>query len=126
MAGDAMKIHYTQSFNVKTIVQPLWWDNSCEEAKSKKYSLLRKFRSTNSSNDYTAYITHRNRFKSTCKLKKKHFQRKRRSDLMYANMQHANLWYSLERKGISQNSKFLKIFKSMYSQLKSCVKIKNG
>ena len=23
MAGDAMKIHYTQSFNVKTIVQPL-------------------------------------------------------------------------------------------------------
>ena len=33
MAGDAMKIHYTQSFNVKTIVQPLWWDNSCKEAK---------------------------------------------------------------------------------------------
>ena len=43
----------------------------------------------------------------------------------FDSIQHANLWYSLERKGISQNSKFLKIFKSMYSQLKSCVKIKN-
>ena len=29
-------------------------------------------------------------------------------------------------KGIKQDGKFLMIFKSMYSQLKSCVKIKNG
>lgn len=44
----------------------------------------------------------------------------------FDSIQHANLWYSLERIGIAQNSKFLKIFKSMYSQLKSCVKIQNG
>ncbi|MCG7892781.1 MAG: reverse transcriptase family protein, partial [Candidatus Thiodiazotropha endolucinida] len=44
----------------------------------------------------------------------------------FDSIQHANLWLSLERKGISENSKFLKIFKSMYSQLKSCVKVKDG
>ena len=44
----------------------------------------------------------------------------------FDSIQHANLWHSLERKGISQNSKFLRMFRSMYSQLKSCVKIENG
>ena len=40
----------------------------------------------------------------------------------FDSIQHANLWHSLERKGISQNSKFFRVFQSMYSQLKSCVK----
>lgn len=40
----------------------------------------------------------------------------------FDSIQHTCLWYSLERKGVSENSKFLKIFKSMHSQLKSCVK----
>ena len=42
----------------------------------------------------------------------------------FDSIQHANIWHSLERKGVSQNSIFLRIFRSMYSQLKSCVKIK--
>ena len=33
---------------------------------------------------------------------------------------------SLKRKGIPENSKFLKVFQSMYKQLKSCVKIENS
>ena len=44
----------------------------------------------------------------------------------FDSIQHVNLWHSLIRKGINQDSKFLMIFKSMYSQLKSCVKVKNG
>ena len=44
----------------------------------------------------------------------------------FDSIQHASLWYSLERKDIRPNSKFLSIFKSMYSQLKSCVKVKDG
>ena len=43
------------------------------------------------------------------------------------SIQHASSWLSLERKGISQNSIFLRMFRSnMYTQLKSCVKVKNG
>ena len=44
----------------------------------------------------------------------------------FDSIQHANLWYSLQRKGINPGGKFLTIFKSMYSQLKSCVKVKKG
>ena len=44
----------------------------------------------------------------------------------FDSIQHSNLWNSLERKGIKQDGKFLMIFKSMYSQLKSCFKVKNG
>ena len=44
----------------------------------------------------------------------------------FDSIHHASLWFSLERKGINPNGKFLFIFKSMYSQLKSCVKVKNG
>ena len=39
---------------------------------------------------------------------------------------HRNLWSSLTRKGIQEHSKFLKIFKSMYCNLKSCVKVQNS
>ena len=36
---------------------------------------------------------------------------------------HNKIWDSFKRKGINENGKFLKIFHSMYIQLKSCVKI---
>ncbi len=39
---------------------------------------------------------------------------------------HDNLWRCLIRKGIKDDSKFLNIFKSMYSNLRSCVKVKDG
>ena len=44
----------------------------------------------------------------------------------FDNIQHDGLWFSPERKGISQNGNFLSISRSMYSQLKSCVTVNNG
>ena len=44
----------------------------------------------------------------------------------FDSIQHDSLWFSLERKGISPNGKSLSIFRSMYSQFKSWVKVNNG
>ena len=41
----------------------------------------------------------------------------------FDSIPHNKIWDSLKRKGINENGKFLKIFHSMYKQLKSCVKI---
>ena len=44
----------------------------------------------------------------------------------FDSIQHEKMWDSLKRKGIPENSKFLRVFQSMYKQLKSCVKIENS
>ena len=44
-AGKCLKTKYNQTEKRKK--QPPWWDKECETAKSYKYSLLRKFRCTN-------------------------------------------------------------------------------
>ena len=44
----------------------------------------------------------------------------------FDSIRHDKLWDSLERKGIPENSKFLKVFQSMYKRLKSCVKVENS
>ena len=44
----------------------------------------------------------------------------------FDSIRHDKLWDSLKRKGIPDNSKFLKVFQSMYKQLKSCVKVENS
>ena len=44
----------------------------------------------------------------------------------FDNCGHQELWNSLVRKGIDTDSKLLAVFKSMYAQLKSCVKLKSG
>ena len=44
----------------------------------------------------------------------------------FDSIPHNKIWDSLQRKGINSNSKFLKIFQSMYNQLKSCVKVNNS
>ena len=44
----------------------------------------------------------------------------------FDNCSHKKLWESLIRKGISPDSKLIRVFKSMYEQLKSCVKVENG
>ena len=44
----------------------------------------------------------------------------------FDSIQHKKMGNSLKRKGIPENSKFLKVFQSMYKQLKSCVKIENS
>ena len=43
----------------------------------------------------------------------------------FDSINHSKLWDSLQRKGINNDSNFLKIFKSMYNQLKSCDKVNN-
>ena len=44
----------------------------------------------------------------------------------FDSIPHNKIWDSLKRKGINENGKFLKIFRSMYNQLKSCVKVNNS
>ncbi|MCG8044707.1 MAG: endonuclease/exonuclease/phosphatase family protein [Candidatus Thiodiazotropha taylori] len=44
----------------------------------------------------------------------------------FDSIPHNKLWESLRRKGINDDSKIMKTFKSMYSQLKSCVKVSNS
>ena len=44
----------------------------------------------------------------------------------FDSIQHEKMCDSLKRKGIPENSKFLKVFQSMEKQLKSCVKIENS
>ena len=39
---------------------------------------------------------------------------------------HDKLWDSFKRKGIPENSKFQKVFQSIYKQLKSCVQVENS
>ena len=46
--------------------------------------------------------------------------------LAFDSIQHEKMWDSLKRKGIPENRNFLKVFQSMYKQLKSCVKIENS
>ena len=101
-AGDSMKVHYKQSTSFYNIEQPIWWDSACNEAKLKKYRMLRKFRATNSPDDYTAYKTQRNRFKSICKLKKKDSQHKRRSDLIHARQNPKLFWQTIKGNNVSQ------------------------
>ena len=45
---------------------------------------------------------------------------------MFDRILHNKIWDSLQRKGLNENSKFLRIFQYMYSQLTSCVKINDS
>ena len=44
----------------------------------------------------------------------------------FDSIQNEKMWDSLKRKSIPEYSKFVKVFQSMYKQLKSCVKIENS
>ena len=44
----------------------------------------------------------------------------------FDSIQHDSLWFSLERIGKIPNCKFYPLFRLMYSQLKSCVKVNDG
>ncbi len=46
-----------------------WWDVECDSMKSRKNTLLRKFRLTDSHADLLEYTTYRNQFKQLCKTK---------------------------------------------------------
>ena len=44
----------------------------------------------------------------------------------FDSIPHNKIWDSLKRNGVNEYGKFLKIFRSMYNQLKSCVKVNNS
>ena len=44
----------------------------------------------------------------------------------FDNCAHPKIWECLARKGINPYCKFLKVFKSMYAQSNSCVKLPGG
>ena len=44
----------------------------------------------------------------------------------FDSIPHHKIWDSFQRKGLYENSIFLRIFHSMYRQLKSCIKINDS
>ena len=66
-----------QNLNVCSYNEP-WCDKNCHEAKVYKYSLLRKFRLTNSDKDHNNYLEAKGKFKRICKSKKEEYNRCKR------------------------------------------------
>ena len=54
-----------------TNMQPLWWDDECDDLKQVKDTAHRKFRLTNDSEELQFYIFSKKDFKKRCKMKKK-------------------------------------------------------
>ena len=82
-AGDLMRVKLKQPrYYINKVCQPLWWDPACSRAKSTKQGALRKFRTTNSCEDFISYKIQRSRFKAMCKLKKRKFEKEKRSELI--------------------------------------------
>ena len=104
-SGNLMEVNFNKSKNNDTKNQTLWWDPACEEAKSLKYKALRKFRATNSPEDFATYKSQRNRFKSLCKLKKNDFQRKRRSALLDSKDNPKLFWQTIKGNSVSKTEK---------------------
>ena len=50
--------------NFKRSLQPLWWDEQCDNLKKQKYTYLRKFRASNLASDLNEYKDRRNIFKN--------------------------------------------------------------
>ena len=71
-AGDLMRVKLQQPrYFINKVCQPLQCDPACSQAKSTKLGALRKFRPTNSCEDFTSYKIQLILFKAMCKLKKK-------------------------------------------------------
>ena len=90
-SGENMKI---KPFNNKfeRITQPEWWDNECQRLKSNKFSLLRKFRFTNSEVDFNTYKTAKNRFKNVCRFKRLKLEKSKRKELLNASKNPKQYW----------------------------------
>ena len=122
-AGDLMKIKFSKhGSNKVATAQPEWWDQSCSLQKSKKFKALRKFRTTNSEGDFQQYKAERNHFKSLCKVKKKEFQKKRRSVLIEARNRPKDFWKTIKannkvstRKTEISNSDWVNYFRTLFS-----------
>ena len=74
---------------------PAWWDRSCHEAKTSKYSLLRRFRITNNYLEFKRYVEVRNHFKSICSRKKSKFLLNKRQTLINSRNNPTDFWRGL-------------------------------
>ena len=69
-AAASMKVRNTTKM-YDTNMQPLWWDDECDDLKQVKYTANRKFRLPNDREDLQFYIFSKKDFKKRCKMKKK-------------------------------------------------------
>ena len=96
-AGDLMRVKLKQPrYFINKVCQPLWWDPVCSQAKSTKQGALRKFRTTNSCEDFTSYKIQRSRFKAMCKLKKRKFEKEKRSELIDSRKNPKLFWQNIK------------------------------
>ena len=76
--------------------QPPWWDLECDTLKQRKYSMLRKFRSSNANCDFLSYKQARNQFKHRFKFKKRQYQKDRRQELYEARTEPRKFWQMIK------------------------------
>ena len=78
-------------------MQPPWWDNECETAKSNKYFLLRNFRRTNNVHDHQIYKTAKCRFKNICRSKRLKFEKEKRAELINVSRNPREYWKCIKQ-----------------------------
>ena len=83
---------------------PAWWDRSCHEAKTLKYSLLRRFRITNNYLDFKRYVEARNHFKSICSRKKAKFLLNKRQTLINSSNNPTDFWRVLRMRSENRST----------------------
>ena len=76
----------------ESTTDPAWWDRSCHEAKTSKYSLLRRFRITNNYSNLKRYVEVQNHFKSICSRKKAKFLLNKRQTLINSSNNPTDFW----------------------------------
>ena len=80
-----------------------WRDDKYHEAKTLKYSLLRRFRITNDHNDLIRYTKARNSFKNICSIKKATFLRKKRELLIKNSSNPTDFWRTIRPQKDTEN-----------------------
>ena len=89
--------------NYKRSLQPLWWDEQCDNLKKQKYTYLRKFRASNLPSDLNEYKDRRNIFKNYCNAKMFELQRKKRAELLQNRKNPNFLWKKIRQAKPQQN-----------------------
>ena len=77
--------------------QPVWWDEDCNEYKQEKYIALRKYRISDTTQDFQEYKFKCNLFKTICRSKKMNYQRLQRQRLINARTNPKLSWSLLKQ-----------------------------
>ena len=78
-------------------MHPDWWDSKCDELKKLKFSLLRRYRTSNNNLDLVNYKKSRNEFKLICREKKYLFLAQKRKTLVEASNNPQAFWSILKK-----------------------------